>query len=471
MALAAVASPATAFWRLTCDHTVVVERGDPIVNPGKVSGHLHQVLGGANFNLSMTFDDARNSACSTCRVKQDLSNYWTPVLFYKYPNGSVTQVKQSGATIYYLPRTTSGSTDNSTGVLAFPPGFRMLAGNPFLRSYNDVAEQQAISHVCIGGNGGAPRFNGLPNINCPGGVRSQVYFPSCWDGVNLDSSDHKSHVAYPSAYNSGTCPSTHPKRLVSLFFEILWSTQSFSNMWYGDSQPFVFAMGDPTGYGFHGDFLNGWDVDVLQQAVTNCLDPSGVIDKCPYFDFYDATTIGDCYSPSWVNEDTASSNALPALPGCNPITYGPANAIPAAANSCGATTTAGPPQVPYNDYTASGWAYVGCAKDQVVAKVRTLPNQFTNKTVSATTMTNDLCMSGCASKGYAYAGTEYGGECWCGDSVSDDAAPIPGILGACVTPCKGDATQTCGGKSRLSVYRKCAAGENCLNVQLPTVPN
>lgn len=26
-------------------------------------------------------------------------------------------------------------------------------------------------------------------------IRSQVFFPSCWDGKNLDSEDHKSHVS------------------------------------------------------------------------------------------------------------------------------------------------------------------------------------------------------------------------------------------------------------------------------------
>jgi hypothetical protein len=27
-------------------------------------------------------------------------------------------------------------------------------------------------------------------------------------------------------------------------------------MWWDDKQPFVFAMGDGTGYGFHGDFVS-----------------------------------------------------------------------------------------------------------------------------------------------------------------------------------------------------------------------
>jgi hypothetical protein len=51
---------------------------------------------------------------------------------------------------------------------------------------------------------------------------------SCWDGVNLDSPDHKSHVAYPkqgAASFSGTsvggdCPSTHPVKIPQVMLEV-----------------------------------------------------------------------------------------------------------------------------------------------------------------------------------------------------------------------------------------------------------
>ena len=38
-------------------------------------------------------------------------------------------------------------------------------------------------------------------------------------------------------------------------------------------------MGDPTGYGLHGDFINGWtDQTALQNAFPSCVGPDGV--KC-----------------------------------------------------------------------------------------------------------------------------------------------------------------------------------------------
>ena len=142
--------------------------------------------------------------------------------------------------------------------MAFPAGLRMTAGNPELRSYNATEAQEAISHVCLNyAGGGPPQGPALPTVNCPDGVRSQVYFPSCWDGVNLDSPNHQSHMSYPVGGHpdSGVCPDSHPNPLISIFYEFIFSTGDFANDWYGSGQPFVFSMGDSSGYGFHGDFV------------------------------------------------------------------------------------------------------------------------------------------------------------------------------------------------------------------------
>lgn len=163
----------------------------------------------------------------------------------------LTQLRQRPGTL------ANGSTEE---LFAFPEGFRMLAGNAFVRNYTGTLAADAISFVCLDYVNGSPvpQGNALPAVNCPDGVRAQVFFPSCWDGVNLDSADHTSHVSYPNSSfpDSGPCPSTHPVHLISLFYEVIYNTQNFANDWYGDSQPFVFAMGDPTGYGFHGDFVS-----------------------------------------------------------------------------------------------------------------------------------------------------------------------------------------------------------------------
>lgn len=90
----------------------------------------------------------------------------------------------------------------------------------------------------------------FPKKPCPAGVMVNVRFPTCWDGVNLDSPDHMSHMAYPSSgtfESGGPCPSTHPVQVPQLFYEVIWDTTKFNDksLWPDDgSQPFVWSFGD-----------------------------------------------------------------------------------------------------------------------------------------------------------------------------------------------------------------------------------
>jgi hypothetical protein len=73
---------------------------------------------------------------------------------------------------------------------------------------------------------------------------------------------------------------------VTLFYEVEWRIQDFKDKWYNSSHPFVLASGDPTGYGLHGDFQNGWDINVLQEALNTCNASSGAAEDCPVFNNY-----------------------------------------------------------------------------------------------------------------------------------------------------------------------------------------
>jgi hypothetical protein len=77
----------------------------------------------------------------------------------------------------------------------------------------------------------------LPKNPCPGGIRSNILYPTCWDGKNLDSPNHQDHVAHPKngaatftgTSTGGDCPSTHPVKIPQIMLEIVWDTTQFNN--------------------------------------------------------------------------------------------------------------------------------------------------------------------------------------------------------------------------------------------------
>ncbi|ORY75303.1 hypothetical protein BCR35DRAFT_292930 [Leucosporidium creatinivorum] len=456
------ASSADAFWRLPCAQPLIVERADPIVNPGGVSGHVHTVSGASNFALSNTFENMRASECTSCLVKQDMSAYWTPQMYFQWANGSFSSVDQvGGGLIYYLPRNHSSDT---TKVQAFPDGLRMLIGNPFLRSYSGSAMAQAIGWNCLGAPVTETRQPYLPPYNCPNGLRGELRFPSCWDGKNVDSSDHFSHMAYPTGGESGPCPTTHPVRLVTLFYEMMWSVDPWKGVrsqGLNATQPFVLAMGDASGYGYHGDFLDGWDKTVLQEAIDTCTSDSGVIEYCKVFDLYDEGHT--CAKTPDVNEIVLGT--LPSLPGCNPVTLGPATATPCSASTTPAVFTnttaytggAPPPgsQILANQPSVvqsfGAYSYQDCYSD-LVGGVRALPNGLTtvNKTIEA-------CINACDAKGYTYCGVEYHGECWGSNTLGSQSTALG--YGSCDLSCIDNPLQYCGGSNpaAMELYKRTGA--------------
>ncbi|KAK3381833.1 hypothetical protein B0H63DRAFT_435353 [Podospora didyma] len=324
-----------AFWVLGCAKPIVVERADPIMEPGRPSNHLHSVMGGDAFDFDLDYAQTQTSNCTTCGITMDLSNYWVPTVYYHAENGSFIDVEQvGGINVYYQERMDWQEYCANMTLQPFPKDFRMIAGNFTLRKYDyRKIEQRAIEFICLPANGeqGLPPFHGFPNRTCGGGLQIRIRFPSCWDGVNVDSVDHKSHVAYPSGIDNGECPETHPVRIPSLLYENTWNVMAFDHLRKPGDQPFVLSQGDPTGCGYHGDFLNGWDIDLLERAIRDpkCGDSNagGRIQRCPTLRPFlqDGVSQKSCKSiPSKVDEQVFG--VLSHLPGCNPIQSDPQGA-------------------------------------------------------------------------------------------------------------------------------------------------
>ncbi|XP_072049733.1 uncharacterized protein [Amphiura filiformis] len=67
-------------------------------------------------------------------------------------------------------------------------------------------------------------------------------------------------------------------------------------------------------------------------------------------------------------------------------------------------------------------------------------------------MTHELCFEHCGSLGHAYAGLQFGRECWCGDTTDDYARYGQASENDCSYLCPGNNQQECGGFWRNAVY-------------------
>ncbi|KAI9343035.1 glyoxal oxidase N-terminus-domain-containing protein [Zopfochytrium polystomum] len=95
--------------------------------------------------------------------------------------------------------------------------------------------------------------------------------------------------------------------------------------------------------------------------------------------------------------------------------------------------------------TTSSWSPLGCLYDAVNGAPRTLANGLGG----GATVTS--CIDLAAKGGFRYAGLEYGGECWAGNSFTNTTnAKAPPA--DCNVPCTANVTQTCGAGNRLSAY-------------------
>jgi len=214
----------------------------------------------------------------------------------------------------------------------------MTSGDLTRRSYNgSLISNRAISYACLAEQAN-PETPYLPTATkfCKNGLRLQLHFPQCWNGMDLDSPNHRDHMAFPIEMpDNGNCPSTHPVRVPNLFMEAFYSVDKYP---HGQGvQPFVLSTGDPTGYGFHGDFLSGWDPVVMQTAI---LDPScgdkntnegNTVENCkPLAPYVHRMGPGECQIQTKIplTEDLGIGHPIPRLPGCNPITPGPQNSVP-----------------------------------------------------------------------------------------------------------------------------------------------
>jgi hypothetical protein len=217
---------------------------DPIVYPGKPgASHDHSFVGNRTTNAFSTLDSLLAGA-STCRRDGETAAYWMPTLLV-----DGTAIAPAGATIYYRRKTLKRVT-------APPAGFKMIAGDSMASS----PQPRRVTFWNCGVQAGIPSSSTPPA--CPdgqgSGLRLHIVFPACWNGSDLDSANHKSHVAYAMR---GRCPDGYDVALpeIALIYR------------YPVTGAHAFELSSGSVYSAHADFFNGWDQDTLETLVNTCL--------------------------------------------------------------------------------------------------------------------------------------------------------------------------------------------------------
>ncbi|WP_157694145.1 DUF1996 domain-containing protein [Hydrogenophaga crassostreae] len=233
---------------------------DPIVYPGQPGrSHLHAFFGNTGANASSTASSIANSGNSTCRGGTlNRSAYWVPAMI-DTRDGS--PVKPQTANFYY--KTGYGGVVPSS-VQSMPAGLRMIAGDAKNAAPGGKYERMPFGYSCTDGSGNS---RSIPNCSVGAELWQTVNFPQCWDGVNLDSPDHKSHMAYPTG---GGCPASHPVPLPEITFNIVYMITEANSASHWRLASDNYSTTFPGGYSGHGDWFNGWREEAMDAFVRGC---------------------------------------------------------------------------------------------------------------------------------------------------------------------------------------------------------
>ncbi|MFF8941615.1 DUF1996 domain-containing protein [Streptomyces sp. NPDC014864] len=244
-----------------------------IVAPGVTNGahHFHDYVGN-QANNAFASDDDLAKGDTTCEDKGDRSTYYWPVL--RLQNG--TRERDADAP--------GGGTEGNAGRIVTPKQVTLtFVGSP----RGKVTAMPRLLRIITGD---AKAFvNGPANANaswsctgfedrqlkdkyplCPQGsdVVRTFRFQSCWDGRNIDSANHRTHVAFADA--DGNCPAGF-QAIPQLVQRIVYDVDAPSLQDGGRTTPLFAVDSFPEQLHKpvtdHGDFINVFDESLMREMV------------------------------------------------------------------------------------------------------------------------------------------------------------------------------------------------------------
>ena len=244
-----------------------------IVAPGVSNGahHFHDYVGNQANNAFADDEELANGETS-CADQGDRSSYFWPVL--RLQNG--VQEQDAGAP--------GGGTEGNAGEIVTPKEATLtFVGSP----RGEVTAMPRLLRIITGD---AKAFvNGTANANaswsctgfedrqlkdkyplCPQGsdVVRTFKFQSCWDGRNIDSANHRTHVAFAQA--DGACPAGF-RAIPQLVQRIVYDVDTPSLADGGRTTPLFAVDSFPEQLHKpvtdHGDFINVFDENLMNEMV------------------------------------------------------------------------------------------------------------------------------------------------------------------------------------------------------------
>lgn len=248
------ASDGTGAFRIVCMYSHM-NFDDAIVYPGQTGrSHLHTYFGNTTADAHSTHVNLRNSGNTTCNGGiLNRSAYWVPAVIDTRTGSAIAPRSNI---VYYK----TGYSVPAAMIQPFPSGLRMIAGDMLASSAQEFARWSCGEHTLSGG--------AIP-ANCPAGqdLSMNLIFPQCWDGVNLDSPNHKSHMAHP---RDGRCPTSHPIALPEITYNVNYSMPDATASTHWRLSSDMYGTDKPGGFSIHGDWINGWDEATMRTWVERC---------------------------------------------------------------------------------------------------------------------------------------------------------------------------------------------------------
>ena len=268
-------------------------KDDPIVYPGQPGkSHLHQFFGNTDTNASSNYQSLRTTGGSTCTRSTGTSPqrtaYWMPAML----DGAGNAVKPDWINTYYKqlpandPNCAVTLDPTVTGkCVAIPNGIRFILGYNMATGTGGPADTNSRDYWAMGfdcaskASNGGTSYTGVQHTiadilatgKCPAGewLRVFIAFPQCWDGKNLDTPDHRSHIVMPP---QSICPGDHPYKVPEVAISAFFTTDAkfLAGKWHLSSDEMM--PGAVAGSTLHMDYWEAWSPTVKALWQANCID-------------------------------------------------------------------------------------------------------------------------------------------------------------------------------------------------------